>query len=104
MASKNSKNPPRRFADASRSLGLLVRLGDLARHHDRGLSLGSNTAKYIDTLVNKVKPALSHSGNRRLQVLNILDKTQQFGSGWCELVGMVVACSAQYGPCVVDLS
>ena len=28
MASKNSKNPPRRFADASRSLGLLVRLGD----------------------------------------------------------------------------
>ena len=39
MASKNSKNPPRRFADAPRSLGLLVRLGDLARHHDRGLSL-----------------------------------------------------------------
>ena len=34
-----SKNPPRRFADASRSLGLLVRLGDLARHHDRGLPL-----------------------------------------------------------------
>ena len=32
MASKNSKNPPRRFADASRSLGLLVRLGEsLAR-------------------------------------------------------------------------
>ena len=72
-ATKLTGNPPRRFADASRSLGLLMRLGDLEKilghldHGDPAVAAAAIRAA-IDQYAEEQRPVLT--SNEKLDAID----------------------------------